>query len=247
MHRFALSSCVPPVSASPRAGTSSPRRERQRDVRSRPERSRHARSRNEHAPTAPSHRRHDAAAARRGAPLEGFLFGLLFRGAPACYADMPFTPPPWKPPTPLHEGACTALELQRIAQCAGASNCTSGSATCDACAETDIGAAAYGPIITRLILGQRRFVEVNWGGCQANFDGDASAGGRLATRRTRGNPACSKSARRARPSMRCIEFAAEHGCSGSSETFACASEWSSDSGVPTCAYLQTLLTLWCGP
>lgn len=181
-----------------------------------------------------------------GAPLSKDSSSDSSSEAPACYADMPFTPPPWKPPTPLHEGACTALELQRIAQCAGASDCTSGSATCDACAETDIGAAAYGPIITRLILGQRRFVEVNWGGCQANFDGDASAGG--CGNQTNSWQSCLFEECPACTSVdACIEFAAEHGCSGSSETFACASEWSSDSGVPTCAYLQTLLTLWCGP
>lgn len=167
-------------------------------------------------------------------------------GPPACYAGTPFTPPPWKPPTPLHQGACTTLELQSIVQCAGASDCTSGSATCDACAETDIGAAAYGPILTQVVAGQSRFVEVNWGGCQANLDGDASAGG--CGNQTNSWQSCLLQECRACASVdACIVFAAEHACSGSSETFACGSEWSSDSGVPTCANLQSLLTLWCGP
>ena len=65
----------------------------------------------------------------------------------ACYANAPFAAPPWKPPTALHQGACSTSELQKLDSCVGESNCSSGSATCDACAMTDVAAMNYGPVV----------------------------------------------------------------------------------------------------
>jgi hypothetical protein len=116
---------------------------------------------------------------------------------------------------------------------------------------TNASAAAYGPVI----VGSSDSdgfgpAFVNWGGCQANVDGDASPGG--CGNQTNDWQACSAAVC---PDVQCgadvtacDEYAAETTCAGLTETPSCAGEWSSaESGVPPCAYFATLLSLWCGP
>jgi hypothetical protein len=94
-----------------------------------------------------------------------------------CYQGIQFTPYPWKPPTPFGQAVCSTKQITDFITCLYDSNCTAfnsdpNKTTCLACLETNENAAEYGPFVT---TAGGSLYEVNVGGCQANFDGDASA------------------------------------------------------------------------
>jgi hypothetical protein len=160
--------------------------------------------------------------------------------APACFAGAPFSPPPWKAPTPLHQRACTATELAQFVACAGG-DCTSGNSTCDACLETDESESAYGPIITGGALGSF----VNWGGCQANLDGKKGKGS--CGNQTNDWQTCEAAECPATCGVSadaCTSSAFVSACVGNTESASCANEWSGT--VSECATFASLANLWCG-
>jgi hypothetical protein len=170
---------------------------------------------------------------------------------PACAETVSsFAPPAWKPPTPFHQGACTSAEADTYAGCLGAADCTSGSSSCDACIQTDVGAAAYGPVITGSSYGDGfGSAFVNWGGCQANIDGNTAAGS--CGSETNAWQACANAVCPASTcgssATACETYAYDGPCAGHTESEACAGEWSSTtSEVPTCSNFATLATMWCG-
>jgi hypothetical protein len=168
-----------------------------------------------------------------------------------------FNAPAWKAPTPLHQGACTAAELAAFDACIGdPANCTSGSTPCDACIRTDVGAAAYGPFVTQTTGGTTTLVETNWGGCQANIDGDTksgSCGDQTDTWQACAALECGSCTdvndpTSGGPTDQCLAFAAnsDEACADETELLTCANEWYSDSGVPECTEQTSLIAVWCG-
>jgi hypothetical protein len=170
---------------------------------------------------------------------------------PTCAQSSALSLPAWKPPTPFHQAACTAGEISTYTSCLGTAGCTSASAPCDACLETDASADAYGPIILGTTADDG-FGDafVNWGGCQANLDGHTQAGScgsETNAWQACGNEVCPYSTCGAALDA-CDDYAYETACVGHTESDACASEWgTADGGVAECAYFATLATLWCGP
>jgi hypothetical protein len=170
---------------------------------------------------------------------------------PACAQTATVSLPAWKPPTPFHQGACTADEISTYTDCLGTAGCTSANAPCDACLQTEASAGAYGPII----LGTEATdgfgdAFINWGGCQANLDGHTQAGS--CGSETNAWQACASEvcpySTCGTALDACDDYAYETACSGKTESDACASEWGDgDASVAQCAYFQTLATLWCGP
>jgi len=101
-------------------------------------------------------------------------------GPSGCYQNTPFTPYTWQQPTPLHQNACSPTQLSAYVTCitSPTADCSAfrgdpANAGCDACIETDIGATAFGPVVTYGGIP----VEANWGGCAASFDGNVGATG----------------------------------------------------------------------
>jgi hypothetical protein len=87
-------------------------------------------------------------------------------------------------------------------------------------------------------------------GCQASLDGDvaaASCGSETNAWQACANEVC-PDATCGDALDACFDYASETECAGHTESDACAAEWSAAStGVPQCADLITLMTLWCGP
>jgi hypothetical protein len=169
---------------------------------------------------------------------------------PSCFAGAAFpSPPPWRPPTPLHQGACSSAELSEYQACWTASSCSSGNPACDACLQTDVSSAAYGPVITGTLYFDVNDVFVNWGGCQANIDGDkvaGSCGNQTNDWQTCADLECPQSC--GVDSNSCVDYAGTHQCASDTESVDCSDEWTpADSGVPLCANFDTLTNLWCGP
>lgn len=170
--------------------------------------------------------------------------------APPCAQARPPALLGWRPPTPFHQGACTDDEIATYTSCLGASGCTSASAPCDACLETNASADAYGPIILGT-MSEDGFGDafVNWGGCQANVDGHTQAGS--CGSETNAWQACASEvcpyATCGAGLDACDDYAYESACVGHTESDACASEWGDSNGVGRCASFTTLATLWCGP
>jgi hypothetical protein len=172
---------------------------------------------------------------------------------PACAALSPaIVLPEWRPPTALHQAACTASQISAYVSCVGSTGCTSTSVSCDACLQTDASAPAYGPIILGTTASDG-FGDafVNWGGCQASFDGQTAAGS--CGSETNAWQACANevcpyaSCGSGSVLDACASYAYETVCAGHTESDACAAQWSAAStGVPQCADLVTLATLWCG-
>jgi hypothetical protein len=102
-----------------------------------------------------------------------------------CMPDKKLALVPWKPPTAFHQKACTGTQtdsyvsLFKSTSTAGMINTSSfrdvpANATCIACIETDVGNSTHGPVITHVEGGTPQFLETNYGGCVANFDGNDS-------------------------------------------------------------------------
>ena len=169
---------------------------------------------------------------------------------PACYAAAALTPlPPWKPPTPFHQGLCSTGALAQYETCWDSPNCSSGNSACDACLRTDIGAAAFGPVITGSTYADMyNGAFVNWGGCQANLDGNTgqgSCGSQTNIWQVCDVLNCPQGC--GADLMSCEDYAAIHICKNDTESLDCSNEWAGDSGVPQCNLFATLASLWCGP
>ena len=171
---------------------------------------------------------------------------------PVCALSPVIALPQWRPPTALHQAACTAGEISAYVNCIGSTGCTSTSVSCDACLQTDASAPAYGPVILGTLASDGFGAAfVNWGGCQASFDGQTAAGS--CGSETNAWQACANevcpyaSCGSGSVLDACASYAYETVCAGHTESDACAGEWSAtSSGVPQCADLVTLATLWCG-
>ncbi len=99
---------------------------------------------------------------------------------PLCDPTAAMTPLRWAPPTPF-SNACTADQIAAYMICfTGTGDCTlfrAENASCAACLETDEAAAAHGPVVTTLSFDTVVYLEANYGGCVAHFDGDLSDAG----------------------------------------------------------------------
>ncbi len=174
----------------------------------------------------------------------------------SCYAGVAFTPPPWAPPTPLHQGACTAMELQTFGWCLQYNFCGgSGSPSCDACLQTDLGAAAYGPVVATQ---GNVIVELNVGGCVATFDGDMTAtgcGAQLDVADACFRAECRQCTDFANPmvggpTQHCSQEATGAGgaCAPYAVSPTCAAETAPGGVAAACAGgLAPLVDVWCGP
>ena len=100
--------------------------------------------------------------------------------AGGCDPMTPFTPVTWAPPTPF-ASACTAAQLAACDNCVtvtgdcSAFRASASNAGCLACLETDVGAAAHGPLVTEGQGANLAPIQANFGGCIATIDGDTSA------------------------------------------------------------------------
>lgn len=166
----------------------------------------------------------------------------------ACYTGAAFTPPQWKPPTPLHQGACTSDQLFQFLGCFGSTPCTSGSSTCDGCLQTSVNAAAYGPIITGSSVSDDYSGQfINFGGCQANIDGNTAAGS--CGSQTNAWYACDEvecPEDCGDAGNSCAEYAWNNGCAKDTMSASCSNEWEEDGGVSQCEW-PSLVNIWCGP
>ena len=179
--------------------------------------------------------------------------------AMTCPANFPFTPFTWAPPTALHQNACTSAQAMAYStSIMGTGPFTSGSATCDACIQTDQGAPAHGPVVS--VGGTPE--EANYGGCVADETGltaDMASGG-CGNQVNDNNDClvqeCQGCSDFANPTMggatnTCITtvLAAGAVCASANETTACMTELNTDGGVQTClnASVLQLIELWCGP
>jgi hypothetical protein len=166
----------------------------------------------------------------------------------ACYEGTPFSPPVWKTPSPMHQGVCTPGDLGGFLDCVGTPGCTSGNAQCDGCLMTSYSSTAFGPLVTGSSYSDvASGLFINWGGCQANVDGhteSGSCGNETNNWQTCAHAECSSTCTDANE---CDDYAYFHACLGNTESASCAEEWGdADSGVPPCADLSTLVTIWCG-
>jgi hypothetical protein len=173
----------------------------------------------------------------------------------ACAPNATFTPYAWEPPTPFYQAACNAMQLGSYLSCFQFGDCAPfkgvpANAGCVACIETDVSAPAHGPVIT--VGGAIQ--EVNFGGCQATFDGDRSATSCGATFNDLNScvvnecgdcpdvlengpqfEACYKAA-----------FATGGPCTKYDETPACRAETSPGGVAASCDAISTFLPAWCG-
>ena len=172
---------------------------------------------------------------------------------PTCYANATFTPLPWAPPTPLHQGVCTSTLLSAFdASLSGNGPYTSGDAQCDACIMTDVGASMFGPLLT---MGGNP-VAMNWGGCVADFDGAKGAGGCGSTE-TAFNECvplecntCSDFGTFGPISEACDKAASAAGgaCAGYVPASSCAAELDMGGVAAACSTTAIdVIALWCGP
>jgi hypothetical protein len=177
-------------------------------------------------------------------------------GPTSCYANAPFTPIPWAPPSTFPNHACSSAQIAGYLACFP--NCSTFRAdptntACLACIETDVTATTHGPIITS--GGQP--VEVNFGGCVAHYDGNTAAGS-CGNQENNANDCagaeCGKCADFANPQTggatdQCetAAFGASGRCSADTVMQTCPGELG-DGGVATsCDNLNAFLGLWCGP
>jgi hypothetical protein len=179
-----------------------------------------------------------------------------------CYAATPFAPLTWAPPTPFGQGACTAAQIQAYLSCSNSGSCASfrgepSNAGCLACLETDVGAAAHGPFVTQSGDAGAEVVEVNYGGCQAHFDGqtgDTGCGAQFNANNdcfTQECGACSDfaSPTQSGPTAGCWSIANAVGaCSTHRQTTPCGDElYAGDGGVTQCTNPNVFVASWCGP
>jgi hypothetical protein len=176
-------------------------------------------------------------------------------GPSGCYAATPFTAFPWAAPTPFPNPACTSAQIAGYLACFP--NCNAfrsdpSNTACLGCIETDVSAAAHGPVITS----GGAPVEVNFGGCQAHQDGNPSVGG-CGNQDNNANDCasaeCSACADFASPqpggaTAQCeaLAFGSSGSCSADQVTPSCAAEVRDGGVAASCSNLGTFLAPWCG-
>jgi hypothetical protein len=177
-----------------------------------------------------------------------------------CSAGTAFTPTTWAPPTPLHQGACTAAEITAwtTSQSMTTGLGMSGNAACDACIVTPVTAAAHGPAITATMGSTTILVEANFGGCVANLDGMKAAG-------SCGNSVDTENDCIGQECGGCSDFQTTNGKTGPTadcitavfamggpcasqgiSTMACLTEVQGATDMPCISTFAALLTEWCG-
>jgi hypothetical protein len=176
-------------------------------------------------------------------------------GPTGCYAATPFTPFPWAPPSAFPDPACTSAQIAGYLACFP--NCSTfrsdpNNAACMSCIETDVGAAAHGPVITSGGVP----VEVNFGGCQAHQDGNPSAGScgnEDNNANDCANAECSACADFASPqpggaTAQCeaLAFGTSGSCSADQVPASCTSELRDGGTAASCGSLGMFLGSWCG-
>jgi hypothetical protein len=176
-------------------------------------------------------------------------------GPSGCYAATPFTAVPWAPPSAFPDPACTSAQIAGYLACfpsCAAFRSDPNNAACLSCVETDVSAAAHGPVITS--GGQP--VEINFGGCQAHQDGNPSAGS-CGNQANNANDCasveCSTCSDFASPqpggaTARCeaLAFGASGSCSADQVTSSCSGELQDGGVAESCDNLGTFLASWCG-
>ncbi len=176
-------------------------------------------------------------------------------GGGGCAPNATFTPYPWEPPTPFYQGACTPVQIASYLSCFSFGDCApfksvAQNAGCVSCIETDVAATAHGPVITAFGAIQ----EVNFGGCQATFDGNTSATSCGATFNNLNSCLvnecgdCPDVSENGPQFSACYQaaFAAGGPCTIYDETPTCRAETSAGGVAATCDAISTLLPLWCG-
>jgi hypothetical protein len=176
-------------------------------------------------------------------------------GPVGCYAAAAFTPVSWAPPASFPDPACTSAQIAAYLACFP--NCATfrsdpNNAACLGCIETDVAAAAHGPVITS--GGQP--VEINFGGCQAHHDGNTAAGS-CGNQENNANDCSSAecsacgdfaSPQTGGPTARCqaLAFGAGGACSADNAAPSCAGELADGGVAASCDNLGTFLGPWCG-
>jgi hypothetical protein len=168
---------------------------------------------------------------------------------------MPFVPPPWQPPTPFGQNACTSDQIASfINECVDADNCATTFAgdpsnqACLQCIETDQSSGLYGPLVTN----NGTIVLYNFGGCIDNTEDAGTCGQALNAFNACDEAECGKCPDFDAPSAmgqtamcEANEFLMGNCTPYNNE--GCFSEIE-DAGAPAvCNEVSTLLTVWCGP
>jgi len=173
-----------------------------------------------------------------------------------CPDNTVFSAIPWSPPSMFLQGACTPAETANyVTTLNNSSFATSGSASCDACIQTDYASALHGPIITAVINGAVTPIEINYGGCLANLDGSKLAGS-CGNVLNNGNDCayqeCGDCSDWGNPQMggatnACLGVVGNGACSGLELTTSCHDETLEANVEQLClGPLQVLLDQWCG-
>ncbi len=166
-----------------------------------------------------------------------------------------FNPIPWQPPTPLGQGKCTASETAAFANAfASGGALTSGSAACDGCIETDVNLGAHGPVVTALANGLATPIEINYGGCLADFDGMTGPngcgslvnGGNDCAIQECGDCSDFGNPTQGGPTQLCGMAVANGPCAPYVLSSQCQNEVASPTVEACLGSLQGLLDLWCG-
>jgi hypothetical protein len=171
-----------------------------------------------------------------------------------CPTNVAFSPL-WAPPTPLSQGACTNAQATEYAtDFVNGMLPTSGSASCDACLQTNSTSGAFGPIVVSGIGYQ-----VNYGGCIANLDNCTAAsccGDLFNSSLYCPFEECGQCSSDTTYQACFNEIASPSGvCAPYGLTQQCADEVSGGGNYPTCTangpgtaaqQLAALLILWCG-
>jgi hypothetical protein len=174
----------------------------------------------------------------------------------ACAPNATFTPYPWKPPTPFHQAACNAQQVASYLSCFSFGDCAPfkgvpQNAACVACIETEVSAPAHGPVIT--VGGAIQ--EVNFGGCQATYDGDLSSTSCGATFNDLNSCIvnecgdCLDAIENGPQFQACTKAAFLPGgpCTRYDETPTCRAETSAGGVAAGCLAIASFLPTWCGP
>jgi hypothetical protein len=180
--------------------------------------------------------------------------------AGVCYPGTKFTPVQWAPPSAFGQGVCSATQLTAYLACTEAGDCTAfradgSNSACLGCLETDESAATHGPFITQAGDAGVSLVEVNYGGCQAHYDGKTAAGS-CGEQYNDFNDCvdfecqgCSdfSSPSQGGPTYDCYYTAIDDGvCSTHRETTECGYETFEGGVAVSCTDPTAFLPLWCG-
>jgi hypothetical protein len=180
--------------------------------------------------------------------------------AGSCYLGAKFTPLPWAPPTAFAQGACTSSQVSAYLACYESGDCSTfradpTNASCLTCLETDEGASAHGPFVTAAGDGGVSVLEVNYGGCQAHYDGQTSAGS-CGEQANNSNDcwnfecsSCSDFSSPAEygPTYDCYFTAIDVGaCTSYRETTQCGDETLDGGSSIACNDPTTFVAAWCG-